>query len=61
MIMNEKRIVCACIIGEIIAVVGIIVLASLKKHIPTFIMGFYGFCMIIAFIMIVVIMIKKSR
>lgn len=36
MIMNEKRIVCACIIGEIIAVVGIIVLAILKKHIPTF-------------------------
>lgn len=58
--MKEKKVIYACIIGEVIAVVGIIVLGILKKPIPIFVMDFYGFCMVVAFIMIV-IRIRKNR
>jgi hypothetical protein len=35
----------------------------MKKHIPEFVIGFYGFCMIVAFIMIAIIIRnnKKSK
>jgi uncharacterized membrane protein YfcA len=59
--IKEKNIICACIIGEALATIGILVLGAMKRHIPEFIIGFYGFCMIVVFIMIAIIIRNNKK
>lgn len=47
-----KKGIYVCIIGEVIAMFGMIMLGIMKRPIPEIVIGFYGFCMVSAFILL---------
>lgn len=58
---KEHKIIDACIAGEVLAIIGIIVLGTIKMPIPEIVMKFYGLCMAVAFAMIVILIIKSKK